>query len=459
MKRKVVIFLLLASCLMCSCKKDLEDASSAGYTARSAVIEEEEAQVPVVPTKENLDQFPVTDADSFTIRLNEDSTGYIIGACSSKESVISVPGSIKGIPVVAIDKGAFKGNTTASAIVLQDGIESIGEGAFSGMESLRFVKLGAGLKSIGNMAFSGSPYLEELIFPEGLKEMTFPIGRCEGLKYLYIPASAVYIGQGIATKSMCPVMTVHTPRGSAAAKIAAREGFDVIEEDTKEEVAKEAPGVVTANNLRMFPVTDVSAFTGHVSDTGDGYVIDSCSSKDSVINVPASIDGLPVAGIGQGAFEGLPAVGIALPATTVWIHSYAFTDMGSLKYIDMGSSLERVHETAFAGLPSLEEVRFPDSLKEMTRPFGICPSLKKVYISWVAETVDGIADKEQCPLITVYTQKGTAAERAAIKDGFPVEYEEDPAYSMEASTAATAATAAPAEDAPAGDTAAAKETP
>lgn len=445
--------LLLSLALLTGCARKLEDASGADYTSRSAVIEEEEAEVPVIPTKDNLDQFPATDSDSFTVRLNEDSTGYIIGACSSKDSVISVPDSIRGVPVVEIDKGAFKDNKTAAAIVIPDSVEVIGEGAFNGMESLKYLKLGNGLRSVGSMAIGGSPLLEEVIFPDGLKELTSPFGRCDGLKYVYIPSSAVYIGQGIASRSMCPVMVVHTPRGSQAARIAAQEGFEVAEEEEIKDTGGKVPGVITLYNLRMFPLTDVSAFKGHTSDTGDGFVIDSCTSKDQVINVPASINGLTVVGIGSGAFEGLDAVGIALPETTQWIHSYAFTDMGSLKYIDMGTSLKTVHETAFAGLPSIEEVDFPDSTVELHRPFGICQNLKKVYISWTAETVDHIADKSQCPHIIVYTQEKTQAEKAAKMDGFPVEYVEDPSYDASgASTAATAATAAEAATAAAAAT-------
>ena len=445
--------LLLSLALLTGCARKLEDASGADYTSHSAVIEEEEAEVPVIPTKDNLDQFPATDSDSFTVRLNEDSTGYIIGACSSKDSVISVPDSIRGVPVVQIDKGAFKDNKTAAAIVIPDSVEAIGEGAFNGMESLKYLKLGNGLRSVGSMAIGGSPLLEEVIFPDGLKELTSPFGRCDGLKYVYIPSSAIYIGQGIASRSMCPVMVVHTPRGSQAARIAAQEGFEVAEEEEIKDTGGKVPGVITLYNLRMFPLTDVSAFKGHTSDTGDGFVIDSCTSKDQVINVPASINGLTVVGIGSGAFEGLDAVGIALPETTQWIHSYAFTDMGSLKYIDMGTSLKTVHETAFAGLPSIEEVDFPDSTVELHRPFGICQNLKKVYISWAAETVDHIADKSQCPHIIVYTQEKTQAEKAAKMDGFPVEYVEDPSYDASgASTAATAATAAEAATAAAAST-------
>lgn len=429
--------------LLTGCRGELEDASGADYTSHSAVIEEEETAVPVIPTKDNLDQFPETDTDSFTVRLNDDSTGYVIGACSSKDSVISVPSAIRGVPVVGIDKGAFKDNKTAAALVVPDSVETIGEGAFNGMESLKYLKLGTGLRSVGSMAIGGSPLLEEVIFPDGVKELTSPFGRCDGLKYVYIPSSAVYIGQGIASRSMCPLMVVHTPRGSQAARVAAREGFEVAEEEEIKDTGGKVPGVITLYNLRMFPLTDVSAFKGHTSDTGDGFVIDSCTSKDQVINVPASINGLTVVGIGSGAFEGLGAVGIALPETTKWIHSYAFTDMGSLKYIDMGTSLQTVHETAFAGLPSIEEVGFPDSVTELHRPFGICQNLKKVYIPWTADTVEGIADKAQCPHIVVYTQKGTQAEMAAKKDGFPVEYVEDPSYDASgASTAATAATAA-----------------
>lgn len=445
--------LLLSLALLTGCARKLEDASGADYTSHSAVIEEEETEVPVIPTKDNLDQFPATDSDSFTVCLNEDSTGYIIGACSSKDSVISVPDSIRGVPVVEIDKGAFKDNKTAAAIVIPDSVEVIGEGAFNGMESLKYLKLGNGLRSVGSMAIGGSPLLEEVIFPDGLKELTSPFGRCDGLKYVYIPSSAIYIGQGIASRSMCPVMVVHTPRGSQAARIAAQEGFEVAEEEEIKDTGGKVPGVITLYNLRMFPLTDVSAFKGHTSDTGDGFVIDSCTSKDQVINVPASINGLTVVGIGSGAFEGLDAVGIALPETTQWIHSYAFTDMGSLKYIDMGTSLKTVHETAFAGLPSIEEVDFPDSTVELHRPFGICQNLKKVYISWTAETVDHIADKSQCPHIIVYTQEKTQAEKAAKMDGFPVEYVEDPSYDASgASTAATAATAAEAATAAAAAT-------
>jgi hypothetical protein len=77
----------------------------------------------------------------------------IITRYTGAGGVVTVPGTIKGLPVTAIGVQAFSA-TSISQVLIPDSVISIGPAAFSNCGSLTNVTLGSGVTSIGDSAFA-----------------------------------------------------------------------------------------------------------------------------------------------------------------------------------------------------------------------------------------------------------------------------------------------------------------
>lgn len=85
--------------------------------------------------------------------LYEEHDGQItITSYVGQETLVEIPKEIDGIPVTAIGEGAFR-NSAVQAVVLPEGITTIGWFAFSGSYRLASVTLGASVTAIDYGAF------------------------------------------------------------------------------------------------------------------------------------------------------------------------------------------------------------------------------------------------------------------------------------------------------------------
>jgi len=87
-------------------------------------------------------------------------TGYV-----GTEKYLTIPPAANGMPIVAIDKGAFS-NKGLISVTIPDSVTTIGDSAFTGNQLIR-VNLGNGLTAIGDRAFSNNK-LTSVIVPDSV---------------------------------------------------------------------------------------------------------------------------------------------------------------------------------------------------------------------------------------------------------------------------------------------------
>ena len=123
--------------------------------------------------------------------------------------------------------------------------------------------------------------------------------------------------------------------------------------------------------------------------------------------VPAVLDGIPVTGIGSGAFEeerGL--VSITIPEGVTAIGSYAFSRCLRLQAVSLPDGLTVIGDSAFQGTSGLEELSIPDSVAEIGDAAFFASGLKAVKLPAGLRRIGGQAF-QQTHLATVEIPDGT----------------------------------------------------
>lgn len=142
-----------------------------------------------------------------------DDSGTITGYVGKAKAVVLPDG------IQTIGEDAFFGKDITS-IVIPEGVETIENGAFWLCDKLKSVTLPSTIKKIGDNAFNSCKLLSIITIPDGCEE----IGKdcftgCEKLKDIYVPASVRRLGDD-AFYTFCDAMIIHTPKGSTAEKMA-----------------------------------------------------------------------------------------------------------------------------------------------------------------------------------------------------------------------------------------------
>ena len=124
---------------------------------------------------------------SYSVALNDDSTGVVITAYNGSGSEIAIPITLEGLPVKGIGNEAFRNKTTITKLVIPKGVTEIGNGAFQGCRNMAAVTLPDTLKKIGSRAFD-SCGLSTVSIPAGCTDIgEGAFANCTSLKTMVLP--------------------------------------------------------------------------------------------------------------------------------------------------------------------------------------------------------------------------------------------------------------------------------
>jgi hypothetical protein len=121
------------------------------------------------------------------------------------------------------------------------------------------------------------------------------------------------------------------------------------------------------------------------SREGNGLTITEYTGSAAVVNIPPSIDGIPVTAIGQRAFFYCRLTSITIPAGVTAIGDLAFAGCSSLTSIIIPNSVTAIGDAAFRDCSSLTSIIIPagvtaigdyafygcSSLSGITKPAGV----------------------------------------------------------------------------------------
>lgn len=258
---------------------------------------------------------------------------------ASEETIILVPSTYMGLPVIGIEDHAFEWCSDLERVGLPGSLKYIGEGAFESCYMLSKVNLPSGLFRIDQDAFYGCPSLTSVLLPEGLLEIGDYAFSGTGLETIEIPASVTVLGEvpfGVCTS----LTSINVAPGNAVYQSINGVVFDI-----------------TGTVLLMYPSgrpDDIYTISESVTEIGDFAFY--TNRNLSVIVIPAGVEK-----IGDNAFfdcVSLRDVTFAPGSqlTTIGVGAFAAT---AIEEIVIPEGVTFLGSSAFSICEYLVSVRFP----------------------------------------------------------------------------------------------------
>jgi BspA type Leucine rich repeat region (6 copies) len=284
----------------------------------------------------------VVQAQDYIYETNN-STITITGYFGPSGAVI-IPDTINGLPVTSIGAGTFA-NTSLISVTIPASVLNIGFGAF-GCRNLSSVYFKGNPPSVDSFAFYWSSY-----------------GSQGDFFWTPDPATVFYLSSSTGWGEL----------------------FDGLP-------------TVMLNASSQFGTTE-DGFE-YISDNVKAVVI-GYTAFDNVLAIPATISGLPVTGIGDGAFyDCTNLTSVLIPDSVTSIGNYAFSvnyqplinnhHTSGLTKVTLGSKVTSIGQGAFMFCTSLTSVTIPASITTIEDgAFGFCSSLRGILFTGNAPTNTG----------------------------------------------------------------------
>lgn len=315
-----------------------------------------------------------------------------ITAYNGGGGAVIVPGTIGGLPVVALSGGAFYQKNNVTSVTIMPGVKTIGNGCFYECRNLTSVTFPASLERIFDAAFAGCTSLANVSLSSGLISIeSSAFMNCVSLTGLVVPDTVTTLGNGVFYG--CSGLT----------SITLAKGLVSVDDNLfygcSSLTSVSLPPSLSVLGAGLFygcsNLASVS-FGNGVTTLPRGVFY---GTKLASYTVPDQIT--TIEGFAFGNCKSLTGISIADKVTT--IEEYAFTQCDALASVTMPRSLLTLGYGAFARCVSLSSITIPRGVTEIgERTFEDCVSLNSVVLSNNLRTI-GVAAFQSCSALASVT--------------------------------------------------------
>ncbi len=263
-------------------------------------------------------------------------------SCSG--TALTIPSSIGGFPVTAIDGTAFEGDGLTS-VTIPNSVTSIGPDAFA-LNLLSSVTIPDSVTSIGSFAFNADG-LTSVTIPDSVTSIGFSSFASNHIATVIFEGNLPSFGGGA-------IFAGNTPLPPAIYYFSSSGGWSSL--TTSNAISDFGPysalAPVPASPLDGF---DFTFANGALTLTGCDLA---CSF--AALTIPSSIGGFPVTAIDGTAFEDDSLTSVTIPDSVTSIGSYAF-NANELTSVTIPDSVTSIGDSAFYG-NDLTSVTIPNSV-------------------------------------------------------------------------------------------------
>ncbi len=144
-----------------------------------------------------------------------------------------------------------------------------------------------------------------------------------------------------------------------------------------------------------------------IDDNGLVYFSPRAYAGDGMVQLPETLAGRTVLGLGEGCFSGSEVVFVELPDTLKIIGNRAFADCAKLQAAYLPRSVNAVGKEAFAGCTAMESIYLSDSVARIgAGAFRDCDSLRYVFFDGYRQSWAGLYGEFITPFTFVICSDG-----------------------------------------------------
>ena len=121
-------------------------------------------------------------------------------AYKGKELSVTIPASIKDVPVTGIGTACFKNNSTITKATIPQNINVIGDSAFQNCKNVQEIQIAEGVVSLGHAVFNGCINVKKVRIPKSVTWIgSHVFTGCTSLVEVEIPLKVLNMGDKIFT--------------------------------------------------------------------------------------------------------------------------------------------------------------------------------------------------------------------------------------------------------------------
>ena len=363
------------------------------------------------------------EGDEFNYTLSGDEATIV--AYTGDDTEITVPATIDGYTVVAIEGTKNTSNSAVTSVTISEGITTVGDYAFRNYKKLQTISIASTVTTIGSYAFYGCAKLESIDIPTGVTSIgSYAFYQCTTLTEVVIPSGITEIADNTFYGDTA-LTSVTIPEGVTTVGEKAFQGCSVITEITlpstvtaiganafygcQKLLTFEIPSGVTVIETNTFyncrAMTSVTIPEG-VTSIGEGAFYNCI--KLASIDIPST-----VTSIGKNAFYGdVKLTELTIPEGVVTIGEGAFRSCTGLTSISLSNTVETIGKNAFYGCTGLTSVTIPASVTSIgDYAFTYCSALAEFAVADDNEyytAIDGVLFTKDGTTLLFYPIGNTA---------------------------------------------------